>query len=130
MSDIDPAPGLSGPPASGVMNDVRQMPFIVYILYLAHFVPVVGWVAAIVGLVLAYVERDHAPDWLKSHYTLQIRTFWIGLLYFAIACLLCFIAIGVPLLFAAWVWFIVRCALGLSRLLRNEAYPTPLSWTF
>jgi uncharacterized membrane protein len=30
---------------------------------------------------------------------------------------------------AAWIWFVVRCALGLSRLLRSEAYPTPESWT-
>jgi uncharacterized membrane protein len=26
------------------------------------------------------------------------------------------------------VWFIVRCALGLNRLLRREAYPDPESW--
>ena len=105
------------------------MPLIIYILYLSHFVPVVGWVASIVGLILAYVERDTAPDWLKSHYTFQIRTFWIGLLYFAVSCVLVIVAIGIPLLFAVWIWFIVRCALGLSRLLRNEPYPTPLSWT-
>jgi uncharacterized membrane protein len=79
--------------------------------------------------VLAYIHRDAAPDWLKSHYTLQIRTFWIGLVYFMIACVLIVILIGIPLLFAVWVWFIVRCALGLSRLFKNEAYPTPESWT-
>jgi uncharacterized membrane protein len=33
------------------------------------------------------------------------------------------------LVIASIIWFIVRCALGLSRLLRKEAYPTPLSWT-
>ena len=115
-----PAPGLS---------HQHQMPLIIYILYLSHFVPVIGWVASIVGLVLAYVERDTAPDWLRSHYTFQIRTFWIGLLYFVVACVLVVVLIGIPLLVAVWVWFVVRCALGLSRLLRNEPYPTPLSWT-
>ena len=107
----------------------HEMPLIIYILYLSHFVPVIGWVASIVGLVLAYVERDTAPEWLRSHYTFQIRTFWIGLLYFVVACVLVVVLIGIPLLVAVWVWFIVRCALGLSRLLRNEPYPTPLSWT-
>ncbi|HEY1562447.1 MAG TPA: DUF4870 domain-containing protein [Caulobacteraceae bacterium] len=114
---------------ASVTRDERQMAFVVYILYLAHFVPVIGWVSAIVGLVLAYVERDSAPAWLKSHYTFQIRTFWIGLLYCAVSLFLIILLIGIPLLLAAWIWFIVRCALGLSRLLRNEAYPTPESWT-
>jgi uncharacterized membrane protein len=105
------------------------MAFVIYILYLAHFVPVVGWVATIVGLVLAYVERDTAPEWLKSHFTFQIRTFWIGLLYTVVSIMLCLILIGFPLLLVTWIWFIVRCALGLSRLLRDEPYPTPESWT-
>ena len=117
------------PPPAAAAHDRRQLAFVIYVLYLAHFVPVIGWVATIVGLVLAYVERPTAPDWLKSHYTFQIRTFWIGLLYWAVSISLCFILIGFPLLLATWIWFIVRCALGISRLLRNEAYPTPESWT-
>jgi uncharacterized membrane protein len=101
------------------------MPLIIYILYLIHFVPV----TPIIGVVLAYVERPSAPEWLQSHYVYQIRTFWIGLLYFVVSLVLCVILIGIPLLLATWIWFIVRCALGLSRLLRREAYPTPESWT-
>ena len=135
MSDIPPSsppppsPPPAAQPASGVARDERQLAFVVYILYLAHFVPLVGWAASIVGLVLAYVERDSAPAWLASHYTFQIRTFWIGLLYYVVSIVLCVVIIGIPLLVATWIWFIVRCALGLSRLLRNEAYPTPESWT-
>jgi len=133
MSDSyepNPPPAANPPTASpSVTHDERQMAFVIYILYLAHFVPVFGWVAGVVGLVLAYVERDNAPAWLKSHYTFQIRTFWIGLLYYVVAIVLCAILIGIPLLLATLVWFIVRCALGLSRLSRGEAYPTPESWT-
>ncbi len=132
MTDTTTSPPPIAPlppgPTAGFSHQ-HQMPLIVYILYLSHFVPVIGWVASIVGLVLAYVERDTAPEWLKSHYTFQIRTFWIGLLYFVVACVLVVVLIGLPLLVAVWVWFIVRCALGLSRLLRNEPYLTPLSWT-
>jgi uncharacterized membrane protein len=134
-SSPEPAPPpLSAAPAAptttpSVTHDERQMAFVVYILYLAHFVPVVGWVAGVVGLVLAYVERDTAPAWLKSHYTFQIRTFWIGLLFYVASIALCVILIGIPLLVVTLIWFIVRCALGLSRLLRNEPYPTPESWT-
>ncbi|HEY2482232.1 MAG TPA: hypothetical protein VGI30_08560, partial [Caulobacteraceae bacterium] len=99
--------------------------FVFYILYLAHFVPL----APIVGLVLAYIERARAPAWLQSHYLYQIRTFWIGLLYWVVSLALCIILVGIPLLLATWIWFVVRCALGLSRLMRSEPYPTPESWT-
>jgi len=89
-----------------------------------------GGMATIVGLVLAYVSRDGAPEWLRTHYRLQIRTFWISLLYFfgSLACIL--LIIGIPMLLAASVWFIVRCALGISYLLKKEAYPTPDGWLF
>ncbi len=120
-----PAPPANPSPAAAA-SDERQIALVIYILYL---VPFAFGVTHIVGLVLAYVNRETAPDWLKSHYHYQIRTFWIGLLYFAIACLCVVILIGFPMIVAVWVWFIVRCALGLARLARNEAYPTPESWT-
>ena len=123
MSDSLPPSPL---PPSSVFSDERQMAMVVYILFLVGF-PTFH-VATIVGLVLAYVNRDGAPEWLRSHYTLQIRTFWIGLLYFFVACVCLFILIGIPMLLAVSVWYVVRCALGISRLLKNEAYPTPDSW--
>jgi uncharacterized membrane protein len=119
-----PIPPIAPPEPAGGFVHRREMALVIYILYL---VPV--GITHIVGLVLAYVERDTAPDWLRSHYTFQIRTFWIGLLYFVVSCVLIIILIGIPMLVAVWVWFIIRCALGLSRLLRDEPYPTPLSWT-
>jgi uncharacterized membrane protein len=124
-----PPPPSPAPSVATVTHDERQMAFVIYILYLAHFVPVLGWVATVVGLVLAYVERTTAPAWLQSHYLFQIRTFWIGLLFGVVSIFLCIILIGIPMLLATWIWFIVRCAVGLSRLLRSEAYPTPESWT-
>ena len=125
MTDTTTSPPPTAPPEpAGGLAHRREMALVIYILYL---VPV--GITHIVGLVLAYVERDTAPDWLRSHYTFQIRTFWIGLLYFVVACVLIVVLIGIPMLVAVWVWFIIRCALGLSRLLRDEPYPTPLSWT-
>lgn len=40
------------------------------------------------------------------------------------------VLIGFPMLLAAAVWFVVRIALGINRLMKGEAYPTPQSWTF
>jgi uncharacterized membrane protein len=118
------------PSTTSVFSDERQMAMIIYILFLVGF-PTLH-MPTIVGLVLAYVNRDGAPEWLRSHYTFQIRTFWIGLLYFCVAGL-CTVSIvltivGIPMLIAAFVWYVVRCAMGISRLLKSQAYPTPESW--
>lgn len=120
----DPTPPSAPLPPIMTSNDERMMALVIYVLYL---VPL--GVTHIVGLVLAYVSRDTAPEWLKSHYTFQIRTFWIGLLYFLGAAVLCVALIGFALLPVVMIWFVVRCALGLARLLRAEAYPTPDRWT-
>lgn len=125
MSD-ESTPSAPTPPPSSAMSDERQMALIIYILYL---VACASGVTAIIGVVLAYVSRPTAPEWLKSHYTFQIRTFWIGLLYFFVSGVLCVVVIGFALIVVAFVWYVVRCAMGLSRLLRNEPYPTPESWT-
>lgn len=58
------------------------MVFAVYILYL---VGTLVSVTHFVAVILAYVARGAAQDWLKSHYAFQIRTFWIGLLIVTIA---------------------------------------------
>ncbi len=127
MTEISAPPPPATPPPTSMAADQRQTAFVIYILML---VPVVVLVTHIVGLVMAYMSRDTAPEWLKTHYTHQIRTFWIGLLYLVLACLSCFVLIGFLLVPAVVVWYIIRCALGLSRLMREEAYPTPLSWMF
>jgi uncharacterized membrane protein len=118
-----PAAPPPSPPPPSPLSDERQMALIIYVLYLASLVT--GGLTAIVGVVLAYINRDTAPDFLKSHYTFQIRTFWIGLIAYLVSFALIIVLIGFPLLLAVTIWLVVRCALGLSRLLRSEAYPTP-----
>jgi uncharacterized membrane protein len=112
-------------PPNNPLSDDRQMAMIVYITYLAAFAfpPL-----AIAGVVLAYVNRDTAPDWLKSHYTFQIYTFWIGMLFMFVSFVLCVVLIGFLLIFATMAWYVIRCALGINRLMLREAYPNPISW--
>ena len=100
---------------------------LVYILYLVGFV--VG-ISSIVGIVFAYVNRDQSEDWIETHYTYLIRTFWIGLLYFLISGLLAMLIIGFFLIFAAAVWVIVRCIIGLQKASKGEAIANPYSWWF
>jgi len=113
-------------PAASPFGDERRMALIVYIAYLAAFLlPPLG----LVGLVLAYVNREGAPDWLRSHYDFQIRTFWITLLYVTISAVLCVLLIGFVLIVATTILYIVRCALGLDFVLKGQPYPRPQTWT-
>jgi len=120
-----PPPLPPTPTANGPLSDERQIAFVIYLCYLGSFVvqPL-----SLVGVVMAYVYRDAAPDWLKAHLNYQIRTFWIGLLYLAVSVLLCFVLIGFVLLLAWVAWVVVRCALGIDRILKREPPANPQSW--
>ena len=100
-------------------------PRIIYALYLAGIViPFVS----IIGVVMAYINKDDAPEWLQSHYQFQIRTFWIGFLYVVIGALLSIILIGYLVLLFWVVWIIVRCVKGMKYLDSRQAHPNPTSW--
>lgn len=98
---------------------------IIYVLYLLGFF---AGITAVIGLVMAYLYKDDAPEWLRTHYELQIRTFWIMLLYGLIAGILCIILIGFLLLFLVAIWWIIRCVKGLKYLDQNVAYPDHRGW--
>jgi uncharacterized membrane protein len=117
---VSPPPPAAAPRADG------QMAMVIYILYLLPNPAITH----IVGLVLAYVGRDNAPDWVRSHYTFQIYTFWLILLYFVISLALCLVVIGLFLLPLVGVLLIVRCALGLVYWSRSEPYPRPTNPLF
>ena len=131
MSEIAPLrpSAIVLPPAqlpAGVAADegARQVAMLIYGLYLASFVvpPLI-----IGGLALAYMNRETAPEWLKTHFTAQIRGFWLYLAYLTVSILLCAVLIGFLLIFAAMGWFITRQVLGLGWLLKREAHPRPMA---
>ncbi len=111
--------GLRGDPAQGGTANA------IYILYL---IGLVFGITALVGLVMAYVNRGDAPEWLKTHYRFQIRTFWIGFLYIAVSVLTLIALVGFALGLLTIIWIIVRCAKGMQALARGEAYPDPATW--
>ena len=123
MTQIDPSSDPAAPPA---LQDDKIMPLVVYALYLAGLLSVGA--TAVVGVILAYVSKAAAPEWMQSHYVFQIRTFWLSLLFTVIGGVLTPIGIGFVILAAVWIWIAVRCILGLSWLLKGQAYPTPRNW--
>lgn len=93
---------------------------IVYGLYLVGLV--VG-ITALIGLILAYIKRgdDDTPEWLNSHYSFQIRTFWYGLGYLVAGGLLSLIVIGWLVILFWLVWLIVRCIKGFTALDKQQS---------
>ncbi len=100
---------------------------VIYILYLAGLI--LG-LTGIIGVVMAYVNRDDAPEWLRTHYQFQIRTFWMGLLYLLVGFLLAIVFIGYLVLLFWAIWLIIRCAKGMKWLEQKEAHPNPTGWMF
>ena len=85
MTQIDP-----GRPQQPIVSNT-SMALIVYILYfVAYFVGI----TAIVGVIIAHVQKGSGDAVLDSHYDFQIRTFWIGILYLVVGFVLMFVLIG------------------------------------
>lgn len=122
MNQTDPAADPAVPPA---LQDDKTMPLVVYVLYL---VGLINGLTTVVGVILAYVGKGAAPEWMQSHYVFQIRTFWLSLLFGLIGLVLTPLGVGFVILAAIWVWIAVRCILGVSWLLKGQPYPTPRNW--
>lgn len=100
---------------------------IVYFLYLGGIV--IG-LLAIVGVVMAYVNRNDVPEWAAEHYRFQIRTFWIGVLLTVVGVVATIFVIGWAVLLVVLVWWIVRCVKGLKFVSRSEPYPNVTTWVW
>ena len=92
-----------------------------------------GW-PSIVAVIINYVKRGEARGtWLESHFTWQIRTFWLALAWAVLVAVvsipLAIIVIGI----ATWVagmallglWAIYRIARGWLRLRDHQPMPLP-----
>ncbi len=105
----------------------RGLAFAVYVLYLLGYIT---GITAIIGVVIAYIQAESANAPVKSHYTFQIRTFVIGLIYFLVGLVLLHLAIGALIILWALVWSLVRNVKGLLALNRNDPIANPESWMF
>lgn len=113
-------------PKSNLVMDTENSISICYFLYLASFV---FGITSIVGLIIAYVKKPDADEyWMQSHYTYLIRTFWITLLYSFIGLLLIFVLVGIPVLIASMILFLVRTIVGLNLFFKKQEIPNPQSW--
>lgn len=99
----------------------------VYILYLAGLFT---GITALIGVVIAYIYRNNSPEWLRSHYQFQIRTFWMGLLFLAVGSVLSMVMVGFLVLLFWAVWLVIRVIKGWKALSQQQAHPNPTGWMF
>lgn len=112
------------------MSDTSQTS-LVRIIYVLHLVGLItGGITAIAGVILAHLNAGDAPPPLREHFRFQYRTFWIGLLYSVIAGVTTLAFIGWLVMVFATVWWIIRCARGLTALNRDVAPARVDSWGF
>ena len=131
------------PPATPTRQPPVTATLIVYVLFaitafgavLAHGLPLIApvfGIAGIIGLIVAYVQRDDAAGtWVESHLRWLIRTFWWSLLWAVLGGLvivtLGLILIGIPIAFLIWIadtlWVFYRVIRGV--LLFKDSRPIP-----
>ncbi|MBM7486707.1 putative membrane protein [Bradyrhizobium sp. USDA 3686] len=107
-------------------ND-RGYAFAVYALYALGFFTVI---TAVIGLIIAHVKASTAGDIWLSHFQFQIRTFWIGLLYFVVGFALLYFFIGAFIIFWWTIWTLVRIIKGAVLLHDQRPISQPTSWLF
>ncbi len=100
---------------------------LIYILYLLSLI---FGVTSLIGVIMAYVNKGDAPEWLQSHYRFQIRSFWIGLLLGVIGAVTAVFVVGILILVFLFVWWIARCVKGMRYISEGSAHPDPASWMF
>ena len=98
---------------------------IVYGLYLAGFFT---GLTALIGVIIAYIQRPAASRLIETHHTFQIRTFWIGLAYIIIGAILSIVVVGYLILLWWVIWTLVRSVKGLLLLNRGAPIANPKSW--
>ena len=116
------------------MNDINAAPAVnsstaklVYILYL---VGLVFGITGIIGVIVAYVNKGDGPEGLQSHYSFQIRTFWMGFVFLLVGSILSVVLIGWLVILFWIVWLIIRCVKGLKQLELQQPLQDEKTWMF
>ena len=100
---------------------------LVYILYL---VGLVFGITGIIGVVVAYINKNDGPEWLQSHYRFQIRTFWMGFVFLLVGSILSVVLIGWLVLLFWLVWLIIRCVKAMKQLELQQPVEDEKTWMF
>ena len=104
----------------------RQSAVNVKLIYAGLLVSLAFPPVALLAALFAHLGRQRQPNsWLATHYTYQIRTFWIGLCATLSAYALTFVGIGRLLLPLIAVWVVARAVHGIAAIAQNRPLSDP-----
>ncbi|MBW8882762.1 MAG: hypothetical protein JF615_15480 [Asticcacaulis sp.] len=126
------------------LADGRGMAMLIYALL--FFMMMSFGATGILALILTtFADSDTTPEWIRSHYRFQARTFWIGIVPTLLVMVL-YLTV-VPALMASFGnnegakiavtfltvmpvlgWVAARCAMGFNHLFHSRPYPNPKAW--
>lgn len=90
-----------------------KMLYTVWGLMAAVFIPVLGFIAFIASVIVAYIQRGKTTHPVeRDNYTYAIRTFWFSLLWSIMGYLTLIFIVGFAILGAAVIWFVYRVIKG------------------
>lgn len=95
------------------------------LVYILYFLGLFLGVTALVGVILAYVNKGKYGEGLDSHFQFQIRSFWFGLLFMIVGAVLMVVLIGWLVWLAAAIWLIARLVTGMQALNAGKALSDP-----
>ena len=118
----------------------RLTPTICYLLMI--IAPLGLGLPAVPAAIIAWMARRNAPDWLRTHYLYQLRSFTTGAVLASLALVTEVFgqtsnvvgvvagAVLMLLLVAGVAWFVLRSVIGLGRLRRGEPCRYWRTWLF
>lgn len=101
-------------------KSLRTISIIVYCLYLASCL--VG-ITGVIGIIIAHIKKgDAAGTVYESHFSNQIKIFWIGFALSIVGAFLTFVVVGWFIIVATGIWALYRSIKGLLRATEGKAY--------
>jgi uncharacterized membrane protein len=109
--------------AAATSDAERNMRTIVLVVYGLYFLSMIGGFTSIIGVIIAHIKKgDAAGTVYASHFSNQIKIFWVGLVLGLVGVVLAFVGIGWLILFAVAIWFLYRAIKGFLRAIDGKAY--------
>lgn len=101
----------------------------VKLIYAGYLISLALPLIAIFAALCAHqAAKQNPPHWLATHYTYQLRTFWIGLVANLAAYGLSFAGVGLLLFPLIAVWVVARAVKGLIRIAQQVEIEEPNSY--
>jgi uncharacterized membrane protein len=85
-------------------NDITQA------IYLSQVLVIFFGITPIIGIILNIIKRNEITSnpFLKAHFDYQFKTFIAWIVMIGIGFLLAILVVGIPIIFAAFIWMIYR----------------------